>query len=87
MCIRDRTNSLIENDAQDKEIEPDLARKDLVLMHEGKCSEKGSGPTTVSVEGGQGLDQTGGSTTEPCLEQNKDNISKTGSRTGPGADT
>jgi len=64
----DETNSLIENDAQDKEIEPDLARKDLVLMHESKSSEEGSGPTTVSVEGGQGLDQTGGSTTEPCLE-------------------
>ena len=46
----DVTNSLIENDAQDKEFEPDLARKDLVLMHEGKCSEAGSGPEPVSKE-------------------------------------
>jgi len=46
----DVTNSLIENDAQDKEFEPDLARKDLVLIHEGKCSEEGSGPEPVSVE-------------------------------------
>ena len=52
----DETNSLIENDAQDKEFELDLARKDLVLMHEGKCSEEGSGPASVSVGGGQGLD-------------------------------
>ena len=66
----DETNSLIENDAQDKEFELDLARKDLVLIHEGKCSEEGSGPASVSVEGGQGLDQTGGSTAKPYLEQN-----------------
>ena len=68
LVLIDETNSLIENDAQDKEFEPDLIRKDLVLMHEGKCSEVGSGPEPVSVEGGEGLDQTGGSTTEPYLE-------------------
>ena len=43
----DKTNSLIENDAQ-KKIEPDLGRKDLVLVHEGKCSEERSGPEPVS---------------------------------------
>jgi len=68
--IIDETNSLIENDAQDKEIERDLVRKDLVLIHEGKCSDEGSGPATIFVEGGQGLDQTGGSTAKPYLEQN-----------------
>jgi len=46
----DETNSLIENNAQDKEIEPDLTRKDLVLMHEGKCSKEGSGPEPFSKE-------------------------------------
>ena len=70
----DETNSLVENDAQDKEIEPDLGRKDLVLMHEGKCSEERSGPELVSKEEWQGDKQTGGTAAEPCLEQNKDNI-------------
>ena len=46
----DETNSLIENNAQDKEIKPDLIRKDLVLMHEGKYSKEGSGPKPVSKE-------------------------------------
>ena len=72
----DETNSLIENDAQDKEIEPDLATKDLVLMHEGKCSEAGSGPEHVSKEEWQGYRQTGGTAAEPCLGQNKENISR-----------
>ena len=41
----DETNSLIENDAQDKEFELGLARKDLLLMHEkSKSRENGSGP-------------------------------------------
>jgi len=59
----------------------------------------GSGPTAVSLEGGQGLNQFGGSTAEPSLEQNESNFprtcsgigsetcsrigSETGSRTGP----
>ena len=39
----DKTNSLIENDAQDEEFELDLARKDLLLIHEkGKSLENGS---------------------------------------------
>ena len=78
----DEINSFNENDAQDKEFELALARKDLVLMHEGKCSEKGSGPTTVSMKGGQGLEQIGGSTAKPCLEQNQPNGQKYASRTG-----
>ena len=44
----DETNSLVKNGAQDTEIKPDLGRKDLVLMHEGKCSEERSGPEPVS---------------------------------------
>jgi len=76
----DETNSLIENDAQDKEIEPDLATKDLVLMHEGKCSEEGSRPEPISKEEWQGDKQTRGIAAEPCLEQNKDNIPETGPR-------
>ena len=43
-------------------------------MHEGgKYLEEGSGPGAVSVESGQGLNQIGGSTTEPCLKQNQPN--------------
>ena len=64
----DVTNSLIENDAQNKEFELDLARKDLVLMHEGKCSEAGSGPEPVSKEEWQGYRQTGGTAAEPLFE-------------------
>ena len=73
---------MIENDAQDKEFELDLARKDFELMYEGKCYEEGSGPASVSMEGGQGLDQSGGITAKPCLEQNQLNGSETSSRTG-----
>ena len=46
----DETNSLVESDAQDKEIEPDVGRKDLVLMHEGKCFEERSGSEPVPEE-------------------------------------
>ena len=56
----DEPNSLIENDAWDKEFELDLTRKDLVLMHEGKCSKKGLEPEPASMEGWQGYRQTGG---------------------------
>jgi len=63
-----------------KKIEPDLGRKDLVLMHEGKCSEERIGPEPVSKEEWQGDKQTGGTAAEPCLERNKDNIPETGLR-------
>jgi len=77
------TNSLNENDAQDEDFELGLAGKDLLLLHEkGKSSGNGSGPRAVSSEGGQGLNQSGGSTPEPSLEQNQSHFSKTGSRTG-----
>jgi len=79
----DETNSLIENDAQDEEFELGLARKDLLLTHEkGKSPMNGSGPEAVSSEGGQGLNQSGGSAAEPSLEQNQSNFPRTGSGTG-----
>ena len=63
------TNPLNKKDAQDEDFKLGLARKDLLFMHEkGKCSEEGSGPATVPSEDGQGLNQSGGSTAEPCLE-------------------
>ena len=50
----DETNSLNKNDAQDKEFELDLARKNLLLMHEkGKCSEEETGPAAGSSKGGK----------------------------------
>ena len=78
MCVEesvhllfDDINSLIENDAQEEDYELGLARKDLLLTHEkGKSPEDGSGPGAVSLEGGQGLNQTGGSSAEPGLDQN-----------------
>jgi len=79
----DKTNSLNENDAQDEEYELGLARKDLLLIYEkGKSPMNGSGPGAVSSKGGQGLNQSWGSTAEPSLEQNQTNFSRTGSRTG-----
>jgi len=80
----DETNSLIENDTQDEEFELGLIRKDLLLIHEkGKCPTNGSGPGAVYLKGGQGLNQSGGSTAEPSLEQNRSNLPRTGSETGP----
>jgi len=55
----------------------------LLLTHEeGKYPEEGLGPRVVSVKSGQGPNQTGGSTAEPCLEQNQPNTPGIGSRTG-----
>ena len=41
------------------------------------------GLEVVSSEGGKSLNQSGGSTVEPSLEQNQSNFPKTGSETGP----
>ena len=79
----DETNSLVELDAQNDDFELGLAKKNLLLTHEeSKYPEEGSGPGAVSVESEQGLNQIGGSTTKPCLEQNQPNTSETGSRIG-----
>ena len=46
-----------------------LVKKNLLLTHEqDKYPEEGLGPGAVFVESGQGLNQIGGSTAEPCLE-------------------
>jgi len=60
-----------------------LLRKNLLLTHkEGKCPEDGSGPGAVSLESGQGLNQTGGSTAKPSLDQNHPDSSRIGWETG-----
>ena len=77
----DETNSLVENDAQDEEFKLDLVRKHLLLIHENvKCPENGSGPGVGLLEGGQGLNQTGGSIAEPSLKQHRPNSPRTGSK-------
>jgi len=77
------TNSLNENDAQDEDFELGLARIDLLLKYEkDKSPMNRSGPGVISSEGGQGLNQSGGSTVEPSLEQNQSNIPRTDSGTG-----
>jgi len=79
----DETNFLIENDAQNEEFELGLARKGLLLIHEkGKSPENRSGPGAVFLEGGQGVNQTGGSKAEHGLKQYQPNSSRTGSETG-----
>jgi len=76
----DESNSLVENDAQDKDVELGLAKKDLLLTHEeGKNPQVGSATEPVSKEEGQGFKQTGGTAAKPYLEQN--NIVETGART------
>jgi len=94
------TNPLVENDASDEEYEPGLTSRDLLLTKNSmpeKCkSPKGEpSPGANTLEGGQGLNQLGGSTAEPNLEQNRLNSPRTGletdssigletgSRTGP----
>ena len=78
----DKSNCLIENDAQDENFELGLAKKDLLLKHEeGKNSQVGSGSEPIFKEEGQGVKQTGGTTAETCLEKDKDNIPDTGTRT------
>ena len=63
------TNSLVEIDAQDDYFKLGLAKKNLLFTNEeGKYPEEGSGPKAVSVESGQGLNQTGGTIAEPSLE-------------------
>ena len=74
----DETNSLVEDDAQETGFELGLTRKDLLPGHEkGKSTEDGSGSGAVPLEDGQGLNQIGGSTAEPGLDQNQPNSSRT----------
>jgi len=81
----DKTNSLVEIDAQDDDFELDLAKKNLLLTHdEGKYPKDGSGPGAVSLKSGLGLNQTGKSAAEPSLEQNQPNTPEISSRTGSG---
>jgi len=79
----DKTNSLNENDAQDEDFELDLTKKDVLLIHEkGKSPENELGPRVIPLKDGQGLNQSGGSTVEPNLEQNQSNFPRTVSGTG-----
>jgi len=76
----DESNSLVENDAQDEDVELGLAKKDLLLTHEeGRNPQVGSGTEPVSKEEGQGFKQAGGTAAKPYLEQG--NIAETGART------
>jgi len=54
----------------------------LLLIHEkGKCPEDGSCPRAGLLEGGQGLNQTGGSVAELSLKQHLHNSPRTGLET------
>ena len=79
----DKSNSLIENDAQDEDFELGLARKDLLpTQEESKNSQEGSGTRPVSKAQRQGSEQTGGTSAESCLEQKNTSSPETGSRAG-----
>jgi len=56
----DESNSLVENDAQDEDVELDLAKRYLLLTHEEvKNPQEGSGPEPGCKEEVQGSEQTG----------------------------
>jgi len=83
----DEANSLVKNDAQDEEHELGLAKRDLLStqnsMHErGKALDGEPSPGANTLEGGQGLKQTGKSVVEHNLEQNQANSPRTSSREG-----
>jgi len=78
----DKSNSLVEDDAQDEDFQLGLAKKDsLPILEEGKDYPEGSGTGPISKEERQGDKQAGGIVVEPCLEQNKENKSETSSKT------
>ena len=75
-ALFNETNSLIEHDTQEKELELGLVRKDFSLtqismVDNGKAPEGETSPESDSVESGQGANQSGGSIAEPDLEQNR----------------
>jgi len=79
----DESNPLVENDAQDKDFELGLAKKDFLPIHEeSKNSQEGSGTGLVFKAEKQDSEQTGETSAEPYLEQNNTNSPKTGSRAG-----
>jgi len=79
--LLDESNPLVENDAHYEDFELGLAKKDLLPTHEeSKNFQEGSRTVPVSKEGEEGDKQAGGTAAEPCL-QNKENRSKTGSKT------
>ena len=80
----DESNSLVENDAQDEDVKLGLAKKYLLLTHEeGKNPQEGSGPEPGSKKEGQGSEQTGGTSTEPCLDRKLQTVQKQAPETGP----
>ena len=74
--LLDETNSLFENDAHDEEYELGLVRRDLLLtqnsmLDKGKSLEGDPSPRADTLEGAQGVNQLGGSSVEPNIEQNQ----------------
>ena len=70
----DETNSMVEHDAHEEELELGLVRKDLSLaqssiVDKGKAPKGEPSPKIDNLEGGQGANQSGGSIAEP--EQNR----------------
>jgi len=62
----DETNSLVENNAQDKDFNLGLARKD-----NGKMLESEPLPKANGKESGQEVDQSGGSSADPDMDRNQ----------------
>jgi len=62
----DESNSLVENNAQDEDVELGLAKKYLLLTYEeGKNPQEGSGPEPGSKEEGHGDKQVEGKLLNP----------------------
>jgi len=72
----DETNSLIEHDTHEEELELSLVRKDLSLtqssmVDNGEAPKGELSPGSDSVECGHGANQSGGSIAKPNLEKNR----------------
>ena len=58
--LYDESNSLVENNAQHKDVEMGLVKKDLLLIHqEGKNFQVGSGTEPISKKEGKVLNKQG----------------------------
>ena len=78
----DESKSLVGDDAEDYDFELGLARKDVLpTQEESKNSQERSGTECDSKTEGQGSEQTGKTTAEPCLEQNNTNRPETRAET------
>jgi len=81
-ALFDEYNSLLKNSAQDEDFELGLTKKDCLQNHEeGKNPQEGSSTRLDSKAEKQSSQQTGRTSTAPCLEQKTTDHLESGART------